>query len=162
MNRLKPHHLYSLLAAACLASLVYAVAYLQQQVGLAPCPLCVIQRLVFILFGVTALIAALHRVAGSGRYVYTTLLLIWAAGGALLAVWQVYLTYQPQLASCRISAEERFLNALPLAKWWPALFEAAGDCASVQWTLFGLSVPALSLIVFLVLAAGTVWAARRR
>ena len=56
-------------------------------------------------------------------------------------------------------------GALPqrpaLAKWWPAMFEANGDCTKVDWTFLGLSVPELSLIAFVLLSGIAVFAALR-
>ena len=73
----------------------------------------------------------------------------------------MYLTYNPQAAECGISPEERFLNGLPLAQWWPAMFEANGDCTRVDWTFLGLSVPELSLIAFVLLSGLAIVAALR-
>lgn len=162
MAAMKSHHLHLTTGLGCLALLGFAVYYLQGAVGLLPCPLCVIQRIFFILFALTALAAGLHRPAGGGgRWLYAGLLDLWATLGAAVAAWQVYLTYHPQAAECGISPEERFLNGLPLAKWWPAMFEANGDCARVDWTFLGLSVPELSLIAFVLLSGIALYAALR-
>ena len=158
---MKAHHLHLAAGLGCLALVGFAVFYLQAARGLLPCPLCVIQRIFFILFALTALAAAVHRPAGAGRWLYFGLLELWATLGAAVAGWQVYLTYNPQAAECGISPEERFLNGLPLAKWWPALFEANGDCTKVDWKFLGLSIPELSLIAFVLLSGLAVYAALR-
>jgi len=146
----------------CLALVGFALRYLQQSVGLLPCPLCVMQRIAYLLFGITALVAAMRPARGGGRWLYFALLELWALAGAAIAAWQVYLTYHPQAAECGISTEERFLNSLPLAQWWPAMFEANGDCTKVDWTFLGLSVPELSLIAFVLLAATAILGVRLR
>ncbi|MEZ5614831.1 MAG: disulfide bond formation protein B [Rhodocyclaceae bacterium] len=158
---MRSHHIHFTLGLGSLALVAFAVYYLQDAVGLLPCPLCVMQRIAFILFGFTALVAAVHRPAGAGRWLYLGLLDLWATLGAAIAAWQVYLTYHPQAAECGISPEERFLNDLPLAEWWPAMFEANGDCTKVDWTFLGLSVPELSLIAFVLLSGLAVYAALR-
>lgn len=158
---IKPTQVHLAMGLGSLALIALAVAYLQTRVGLLPCPLCVIQRMAYILVAATALAAAIHRPVGGARWLYAGLLLLWSLAGAAVAGWQVYLTYHPQAAECGISPEERFLNTLPLAKWWPAMFEANGDCASVTWTFLGLSVPELSLVAFVVLAVAALLAARR-
>lgn len=144
-----------------LAFVAFAVFYLQEKLGLLPCPLCVMQRIFFILFSLTALAAVPLRPGSGLRRLHAGLLATWAALGAVVAAWQVYLTYHPQAAECGISAEERFLNALPLAKWWPAMFEANGDCTKVDWVFLGLSVPELSLAAFVLLGVLALVAARR-
>lgn len=158
---MKAHQLHLAAGLGCLALLGFAVFYLQDAVGLLPCPLCVMQRIAFILFAFTALIAAAHRPAGAARWAYAGLLDLWATLGAAVAGWQVYLTYHPHAAECGISPEERFLNGLPLAKWWPAMFEANGDCTRVDWKFLGLSVPELSLIAFILLSFIAIYAALR-
>lgn len=159
---MKAHHIHLTVGLGGLALVAFAVFYLQQRLGLLPCPLCVMQRIAFILFSLTALVAAAHRPAGTARWLYLGLLDLWATLGAAIAGWQVYLTYHPQAAECGISPEERFLNGLPLAKWWPAMFEANGDCSKVDWTFLGLSVPELSLIAFVMLSGIAIYAAVRR
>ena len=161
MAVMKTRALHLVLGLGCFALVGFAVIHLQQSVGLLPCPLCVLQRIAYLLFGATALLAALRPARGGGRWRYFALLEAWALAGAAIAAWQVYLTYHPQAAECGISAEERFLNGLPLAQWWPALFEANGDCTKVDWTFLGLSVPELSLIAFIVLGGTAIVAARR-
>lgn len=148
------------MAAGSVGLVLYAVYYLQARLDLLPCPLCVMQRIAYLFVGAVALVAAIHRPRGSGRYGYGALMILGSLAGAGIAAWQVVLTYQPHLASCAISPEERFLNALPLASWWPGMFEANGDCTAVDWTFAGLSVPELSLIAFLLLTV-TAWLGMR-
>jgi len=158
---MKSHHIHFIAGFGCLGLVCFSVFYFQGAINLLPCPLCVIQRIAYILFGFTAIIAALHRPARAGRWLYAGLLELWALAGAAVAGWQVYLTYHPQAAECGISPEERFLNSLPFSQWWPAMFEANGDCARVEWTFLGLSIPELSLIAFALLAVIAIVAARR-
>lgn len=157
---MKSHRIHLAAGLGGLLFILFAVFYLQEKLGLLPCPLCVIQRIFFILFSLTALAAAFHRPAGAGRWLYLGLLDLWATLGAAVAGWQV-LPDHPQAAECGISPEERFLNGLPLAKWWPTMFEANGDCTKVDWTFLGLSVPELSLIAFVLLAGLAIVAALR-
>ncbi len=159
---LKRYQIHLAMGVGCFVGLAIALNYLQAKLGQLPCPMCVIQRIIFIILAIIALIAAAHRPRGVGRRVYDALLALFALAGIGESGWQVWLTYHPQLAECGISAEEKFLNALPIAQWWPSMFEANGDCASVTWTLFGLSVPELSLIAFVVMLALTAYAATRQ
>lgn|SRR5574340_376296 len=154
-------YIHFVMAIGSIGLVAFAAYYLQARLDLLPCPLCVMQRIAYLLVGLIALAAALHRPRAGARNAYAALLLLGSLGGAAVAAWQTVLTYRPQLASCAISPEERFLNGLPLAAWWPGMFEANGDCTKVDWTFLGLSVPELSLIAFLFLAALAVVAARR-
>jgi protein dithiol:quinone oxidoreductase len=49
---------------ACAALLAYAL-YAEHVLGLAPCPLCIFQRVAVLVTGVLFLIAALHNPAGA-------------------------------------------------------------------------------------------------
>lgn len=132
----------------CAAALGYAL-YLQQAKHLLPCPLCVVQRVAYWLIGLTAVAAFVHNPAALGRRVYGALLALWAVAGAVVASRHAWLLRHPDSFDCGVSAEERFLNALPIAKWWPAMFEANGDCALVKWRFMTLTIPDWSLILFL-------------
>jgi len=46
-----------------------------------------------------------------------------------------------------------FHEEFPLGTWLPKLFAGEGDCLKIEWSLFGLSIPDLSLIAFLLLLA---------
>jgi disulfide bond formation protein DsbB len=81
---MKSHHIHLAAGLASLALIGFAVYYLQGVLGLLPCPLCVMQRIAFLLFGVTALIAGLHRPGGTLRWLYLVLLQLWAAAGAVV------------------------------------------------------------------------------
>lgn len=138
--------------------------YLQEAKNLLPCPLCVVQRIAYWLVGLTAFAAFFHNPGALGRRVYAALLGFWAFAGALVALRHAWLLRHPDSFICGISAEERFLNALPLAKWWPSMFEANGDCALIKWRFLSLTIPDWSLIVLLLLAVTAVylWSTAKR
>jgi disulfide bond formation protein DsbB len=157
MNR---RHLYLAILLVC-AGLLAAALYLQEVENLAPCPLCVGQRIAYWLVGFVALVAFLHNPSGrSVARLYSALIVAFAAIGAAIAIRQewIILTAKPGGCSMVISPEEKLLNALPLAKWWPSMFEAAGDCASVTWRFLSLSIPEWSLLWFVLLAGAGLYA----
>lgn len=142
-----PRHLFVAIFLACAGGLAFGL-YLQEYRSLLACPMCVAQRIAYFAVGITALVAAIHDPGRAGRFVYSGLAGTFALAGLVVALRQVWLIYHPQLADCGISPEEAFLNALPLAKWWPAMFVANGDCARVTWTFLGFSIPELSAALF--------------
>jgi disulfide bond formation protein DsbB len=135
----------------CIVLIGYAL-YLQLVKNLLPCPLCVAQRIAYWLIGVTALLAFFHSPGATGSRIYHGLLALFAFGGATVALRQAWLIRYPEAFECGISPEERFLNALPLARWWPSMFEANGDCADVTWKFASLTLPDWSAIFFLIFA----------
>ena len=94
----------------------------------------------------------------TGRRIYSGLMAVFAFAGAAVALRQVWLVRHPNAFECGISPEEKFLNALPLAKWWSGMFEANGDCARVTWEFMLLAIPDWSLIFFVILGSLAVYA----
>lgn len=66
----------------------------------------------------------------------------------VVAIRQSWLAQHSSSLECGMSSEEKFLNALPFAKWWPDMFEANGDCADVTWKLISLTIPDWSILCF--------------
>ena len=130
------------------AGLLGFALYLQEIKHLLPCPLCVVQRIAYWLCGLIALLAFLHHPKTTGRRIYSGLLALFASAGAVVALRHAWLIRYPEAFECGISPEERFLNALPVAKWWPGMFEANGDCALITWRFLTLTIPDWSLICF--------------
>lgn len=142
-----PRCLFLAIFLTCAAVLGFGL-YLQETRHLLPCPMCVVQRIAYLAVGIIALAATLHNPVKHGRLVYAVLAGLFSIAGLTVAARQVWLQHHPIFAECGIGPEEVFLNALPLAKWWPAMFAANGDCARVTWTFLDFSIPELSLGLF--------------
>lgn len=139
------------------AGLLAFALYLQAVKQLLPCPLCVVQRMAYWLVGLTALLAFLHNPQTLGRRLYSGLVALFAIGGGAVAAHHIWIMQHPTPGGCRISPEEVFLNALPLAQWWPPMFAANGDCALVSWEFLSLSIPHWSLLFFVMFAVLAVY-----
>ena len=153
--------LFLIILLSCMGLLGYA-QYLQHAEGLLPCPLCVAQRLAYWLLGLTALVAFLHNPKAIGRRFYGFLMIVFAFTGAVVAARHAWLIRFPESFECGISPEEAFLNALPIAKWWPGMFEANGDCANVDWKFLSLTIPDWSLVAFVSLGMAALYILRAR
>jgi len=99
--------------------------------------------------GLTAFFAFILNSRGLSRQIYCSLIAIFSLIGLLLALRHSWLIRYPEAFECGISAEEKFLNTLPIANWWPSMFEANGDCADVKWEFMSLTIPDWSAIFFL-------------
>lgn len=148
-------------ALAC-GGLIALALYLQYHDGLDPCPLCMLQRVAFIVLGIVFLVAAIHGPSSRiGRRVYAGLGMLLALVGAGLATRHVWLQYNPpKFASCAGDIYSQ-LERLPLGRVISNALYATGDCAKVDWTLLGLSIAEWSLVWFVILGAWTVFAVRR-
>lgn len=157
-----PRSLFLLAFVGCLA-LMGGALYLEHVVGLNPCPLCIVQRVFVILFGLVCLVAAIHAPRRTGQRVYSVLALLFAVGGGATAARQVWLQSVPadQLEAC-LPSLEFMMEALPLQDIVSLVFHGTADCAEVTWTLFGLSLPEWSLLAFLGMALFALFQLLRR
>lgn len=148
--------LFLFILLGCIGLISYA-QYLQHVEGLLPCPLCVAQRVAYWSMGIIALLAFLHNPKVIGRRFYGFLMSIFALTGAVIAARHAWLIRYPESFECGISPEEAFLNSLPIAGWWPGMFEANGDCADIDWEFLSLTIPDWSLIAFVTLGITAIY-----
>lgn len=139
--------------------LIGVALYLQHQLGWAPCPLCVIQRYLFILLGLICIVCLV--LPGRATRIGTGLAALAAASGAGVAGWHVWTKLHPTI-SCGIDPMETALNRIPPAEWLPFLFQADGLCSTPYPPILGLEVPEWSLVWFSLFTVVLGWAALRR
>lgn len=148
---------------ACAGLLGYAF-YLQLHDGLEPCPLCIFQRAAFVALGVVFLIGGLHAPKGAGgRRTYGVLALLAALGGVAVAGNHVRLQHLPpdQVPACGPGLDY-MLDAMPISGVIRKVMTGSGECANVDWAFLGLSMPAWSLVCFVLLAAWAMYASFQR
>lgn len=138
---------------AVLCALLTGVAfYFQYAMGLEPCPLCIFQRVFVLALGAVMLVAAVHDPRGPGGRVYGGLITLLAAAGAAVAGRHVWLQSLPadQVPLCGPGLGY-LLEKYPLGRALELILKGSGECAEVQWTFLGLSIPGWTLVVFCVL-----------
>jgi disulfide bond formation protein DsbB len=137
--------------------MAYAL-YAEHVLGLEPCPLCILQRLAVISLGLVFLVAAVHGASGAGRIAYAVLLLLATLAGAGVAGWHLRLQHLPadRIPSCGPGLDY-MLDSFPLADVLKMVFSGSGECASVDWQLLGLSMPAWVVIGIVVIGAFGLW-----
>ena len=130
--------------------LVGLALVIQTKYHLEPCPLCISQRMVFMGLGLVFLAAALQKPAQLGRKIYALLLVLTAMGGAGVAIrhWYLQAHRDTMLADCGVGFDYMFDN-FPLQKALTLVFRGTGDCAAIDWTFLGLSLPQLALLRFI-------------
>ena len=141
--------LYALGFVMCVVMMSSAVFYFQGFLGLEPCPLCILQRVVVISLGLVLLVAAIHGPGGWGNRVYGALVTLVAGTGAAIAGRHVWLQSLPpdQVPECGPTLDY-LLESFPLSKALQLVLHGSGECARVEWQLFGLSIPGWTLIAF--------------
>jgi disulfide bond formation protein DsbB len=134
--------------------------YLQEVVGLDPCPMCILQRYAFVAIGLVALAAAIHGPRpGLALKAYAILLSIFALIGGGTAIRQSWLQHNPTKSQSCGADLEGLLENLPLSQALPKIFAGTGDCSIVSWTFLGLSIAEWALVWFAIILVATVWIA---
>ena len=143
--------------AACFSTVALALV-IQTQYHLEPCPLCITQRMFFMGLGILFLIGAFIKPASSLQKIFMLLQVTTALGGAGWAIRHWYLQAHKDeiLADCGVGFDYMFEN-FPLKKMFTLIFKGTGDCAAIDWTFLGLTLPQLALITFAVFGIYAVW-----
>ncbi len=136
---------------------------IQTTYKLEPCPLCITQRMVFMGLGVLFLIAAFIPVSSIFKKIFAVFQVLTALGGAGVAIrhWYLQANRESMIADCGVGFDYMFEN-FPLQKAFKLLFRGTGDCAAIDWTFLGLTLPQLGLISFLGFAVFAVYLISKR
>ena len=138
------------LAAVGLAALA------QYAFDMQPCPWCVLQRLIYIVVGVLALLAAV--LPGLLRRLVIGLAFLGTLGGVASALWQQL--HAINESSCDLSLAERIIGKLQLDRLLPELFEARTSCADAAVSVLHIPFAVWSCAMFALLALLLVWTLR--
>ncbi len=138
---------------ACVALLGYAF-YAEKVLHLEPCPLCMFQRVGVGLLGIAFLLAALHHPASrAGARGHAVLIGLVAAFPAYVAGRHVYIQSLPEgsVPSCGATLDY-MLDVFPLLTVVRKVLTGGGECARIDWSLLGLSMPGWVLVAVVLLA----------
>jgi protein dithiol:quinone oxidoreductase len=137
----------------CIGCMAFVVVYIQHVLGLEPCPMCVFQRVAMVATALVFLAGAVHAPRGAGRWVYAGLAVLTAAAGAGIAARHVWLQGLPpdQVPACGPTLEY-LMDMLPFTDVVRTILRGDGNCAVIDWSFLGLSLPGWSLVGFCGLA----------
>jgi protein dithiol:quinone oxidoreductase len=147
---------------ACAGMLAFGY-YLQFAVGLEPCPLCILQRVMLLATGIAFLAAAIHHPAGrTGAGMYAGVIVLFAATGAAIAARHTWIQHLPpdQRPACGPSLDFMLSTFGPVNALGRVL-RGSGECGTVDWTLLSFSIPEWTLAAFLAFCAWAVFLALR-
>jgi disulfide bond formation protein DsbB len=153
-------------ALACLLMLCFAL-FLQYHQGLTPCPLCIFQRIaVFglaVAFALAALVPDRQRAL---RFAASIVIFLAAAAGAGVSARHLYIQSLPpgEVPACGATLDYMW-EVFPAMQVLRKVLTGSGECAKIDWTLLGLSMPAWVLISVVLLAVFGLllnWPARGR
>lgn len=148
------------------AGLIAFALYAQYVLNMDPCPLCILQRVVFIAMGLAFLVGGLHAPRNQGRWIYAGLTVLLALIGIGIAGRHLWIQTLPadQVPSCGAPLgymlETRAGNG-GLIGVLEKVLTGSGECAKVQ-PILGVPMPAWSLLWFVLLGVLAIVAVTRR
>ncbi len=151
LNKVANRWLY-LAGALVIGALFGAALYLQYVLHEEPCPLCMVQRVIFIAMLVLFALATLHNPKRTGAAIYAWLIGLFALFGVGVAGRHIWIQHLPkdQVPACGPGLDYMLEN-FPMAKILKELMHGSGECAAKGWTFLGLNIPEWSLVCYLLL-----------
>ena len=146
---------FNLFMAFVCYQLLITAYYFQYVEEMAPCPLCIFQRIGVLAVGICFLLRGIHNpLAGSiARPIYASLGLISAVLGGIVSGRHLYLQNLPEgeIPACG-PALDYLVDMLPINEVIGAVLAGDGECAKVSWSLLGISMPGWVLLFFIACA----------
>lgn len=146
-----------------IGSVAFAVVYLQGELGLDPCPLCMASRLLLLAMGGFFLLAFVHNPRQLGQRIYALFSFLLAVAGILVSGRHIWLQSLPpnEVPECGPGLEYLLQN-FPLRNALEIILSGSGECAEVQWQLLGLTIPQQTLGLFVLLLILTLLQIRKK
>jgi len=161
LNKITPG-IWNIFVVLCCASLLGFALYNQYVDYLDPCPLCIIQRVVFFCMGAIALLAAIHNPGRTGQQIYAWLLVASATFGGFIAGRHIWLQSLPadEVPECGPGLNYMLEN-FPLTEVLSSVLTGSGSCAEVIWSFMGMSMPMWTFGWYTGLGMMTLWVVYR-
>jgi len=123
--------------------------FLEYEYMVSPCPMCMLQRIVFWVLGGVFLLGAIFNFKSLLRYLYSIAIIILSGIGFAIAARQFWLQYfaPPQTVSCSASLE-RLIDLYPFLDALKMALSGSPECATIDFTIFTISVAGWSVVLF--------------
>ena len=135
-------------------ALLFAALLMEHLLDMAPCPLCLMQRIWIFVAGAFAYVSLLHSPRW-GIYPFCSLAAACVGGG--FSIRQLYLQSLPadQVPACGPDMAY-MLDVFPLSEVLLAMTRGTGDCADPGASVFGLTLAAWALLGFIAIIVAAV------
>lgn len=133
-----------------------------QFLNLAACPLCIWQRIFYLLVALFAAIGFALATHGSTRRIFALLMAIAAGCGLFVAAYQVWIQRFSKAATCGMREPWWESVVYWLGEQVPLLFGVNGLCSDPAWKFLSLSIADWSTLLFSGILAGSLAAALTR
>lgn len=132
--------------------------YLEYVEYLIPCPLCITQRVFYLLTGVFALLGLFAIRSVVWQRIVAFFMILSVIGGLATAGRQVWLQHLPkdQVPECGPGLSY-WLQNNPALETLQLLFKGDGNCAEVDWVFLNLSIAEWSLAWFVTFLISAIW-----
>jgi disulfide bond formation protein DsbB len=118
----------------------------QHLLGMEPCPWCILQRLIFVVIALAALLGLV-----AGPMVAAVLVGALSLAGVAAALWQHFVAAASD--SCKLTLAEKIISGLGLDGSLPEIFQPRASCADAAVKLLGVPYEFWSLALFVLLGA---------
>lgn len=137
-----------LILAISALSLELCALYFQYIMDLAPCIMCIYQRVAILAVFFAGLIGYFTCQHLIGRLLAYSLWAVGAIWGLIIAIEHVDM--QGAAFSLFFSCDiiPNFPTWAPLHEWLPFFFEATGDCGDINWQFLGYSMPQWMILIY--------------
>lgn len=140
--------IYFLLLWVGCSALIAIALFMQYQMDLIPCALCMTQRVFIIAIGLVAFIAWLHN-SPRGITTYPIMGIIFTLIGAGFSMRHIWLQSLPEdLAPACGPSLSYLLENVPFLEALSVLLQGDGNCAKSVWSFLGLTIPGWTLVAF--------------
>jgi len=151
---------FNLLMAFVCYQLLMTAFYFQYVEGMAPCPLCIFQRIAVFILGIWFLLQGVHNPLSASRWhIFYNIggILSVLAGGAISARHAYLQSIPPsEVPACGPSLDY-LVDILPIMEVFDVVLKGSGECAAVSWDLLGFTMPMWLLFFFVGVFAVLTW-----
>ncbi len=146
-----------------IASMLFAILYLENVLYLDPCPLCMVDRAILVVIAIICMAGLLHNPQGKARWIYSILAGLFSLMGVAVSGWHIWLQNLPpdQVPECGPDLLY-MLDVFPFEDVIKRVFTGSGQCAEVSWIFLGLTIPQQTLLLFIFLFILVLFAQRAR
>lgn len=150
---MSPRRIFFILGLVPLASIAFAKFYLEDIQLLEPCPYCMLQRGVMLLFTVVFWLSAIFVGQGSRFFSSISMVLTLGVGvlGVLISGKHILLQLNPTDDSLGCTQTTIAITEAFDYQIVRDILMRGGDCSVVDWTFLGLSIPMWTAILTLFL-----------
>ena len=159
MNYVTSFKQANILGAIMAFVMIISALAIQLTFNLEPCPLCITQRIIFIVIGTLFILFAL--LPSNNAYIKLSHLISIIAAGLVGVIFSIrHIMIQAKIieipAECGIDLDYMFEN-FPLTEAVNLLFKGTGDCSEIDWTFFGITLPQMALLGYIFFITYTIY-----